>query len=72
MENIILLALNKLMATRKRFMLPLLGITIFRTLLGISLYYSLRAGISFSAPFIGGSNFDGLYSRRGTAPHTVT
>lgn len=63
MKHIRFLALKRLMVTRKRFMVPLLGIAAVRTLLGILLYYSLRVGGSFSVPFMSSSNlsFDWLY-----------
>ncbi len=52
MEHTRFLALNRVMATRKRFIPPLLGITATRTLLGILLYYSLRTRGRFSVPFM--------------------
>ena len=63
MEHTRFLALNGLMATRKRFILPLIGIAAVRTLLGILLYHSLRAGGGFSVPFMSSWKlpFDWLY-----------
>lgn len=57
------LALNRVMATRKRFILPLVGIAVVRTLLGILLYYSLRSGGSFSVQSMSSWKlpFDWLY-----------
>lgn len=44
--------LTGLMATRKRFILPPLGITAVRTLIAIILYSTLRIGGSFRVPFM--------------------
>ena len=42
----------RLLATRKRFILPVLGIASVRMLYALFLYYSLRVGSNFSVPFM--------------------
>jgi Gpi18-like mannosyltransferase len=63
MEHTRFFALNGLMATRKRFVLPLIATTAVRVLLGILLYLSLQTGGSFSVPFMSNwkLSFDWLY-----------
>jgi len=52
-----ILAVDSLIATRKRFIIPVLVITVVRTVYAYILYHALRAGPNFSVPFMSIWNF---------------
>ena len=48
-------------ASRKRFIVPVLGIGLAHFVVGLALYYSLQAGMSFGGPFLEGHAFGWIY-----------